>query len=134
MSHITKGKVDIAYRDAELLKKAIAGVGVLRENEKITIALGGDSYKNSSERYPLVLENPTDPRMRVGFKQEGESYVPFYDNWGNLGKWSNVSMARLKDRYIAHHYESKLQEEGFKTEVVEQRDGTLDVVFEEVAW
>lgn len=43
MSHIVKGKVQVAYKDKELLLKALEGVGVVVENSYTAWALATPS-------------------------------------------------------------------------------------------
>lgn len=134
MSHIVKGRVDLAYTDAQVLRKALESVGVVLEHEQATIATGVD-FVRSGERYPLVLQARHNPKFRIGFKPDQlGNYAPYYDQWGDLGTWSNQSLAAIKDRYIAYHYEKQLTEEGYKVSVHQQADGSLEVLAEEATW
>ena len=51
MSHIVKGQVQVAYKNKELLLKALEGVGVVVENEKLFRVGAGYTF----EKYPIVL-------------------------------------------------------------------------------
>lgn len=133
MSHIVRGQVNLAYTDVELLKRALSTIGTVHENERAVIATGVD-YVKSGEKYPIVLEARGNSKFRLGFKREGDYYVPYYDNWGDLGTWCNKSMEALKDRYIAFHYEQRLKAEGFEVKVQSLPDGSIEVLAEEATW
>ena len=134
MSHIVRGQVDLAYTDIEVLKKALASIGEVHENEFATIATGV-GYAKSGERYPLVLQSRGQADFRVGFKREANGgFAPYYDEWGDLGRWCNQANAAVKDRYIAYHYEKQLKAEGYDVSVHSQADGSLEVLAEEASW
>ncbi|WP_426719154.1 hypothetical protein [Enterobacter cloacae complex sp. 304I2] len=64
MSHIVKGKVQVAYKDKELLLKALEGVGVVVENEKLYRVGAGYTF----EKYPIVLIDQNNKEHRIGDK------------------------------------------------------------------
>lgn len=133
MSHIVKGKVNLAYTDLELLKKALSTLGTVLENERITVATGTD-YIKQGEKFPIVLQAKNNAKYCLGFKKEGPYYVPYYDNWGDLGRWCTQSVDALRDRYIAFHYERQLKSEGFEVKIRPLADGSLEVLAEEASW
>lgn len=134
MSHIVRGQVKLAYTDEEVLRKALATIGVVLENQRATIATGV-GYKQNGENYPIVLEATANKDFRIGFKREANgAFVPYYDNFGELGKWCAQANAALTDRYIAYHYEKQLISEGYNVELQTQSDGSIEVLASEVAW
>lgn len=135
MSHIVKGKVDIAYADREILHKALASMGTVHENERASIISSPGVFEYTQERYPIVLEASTDSRFRMGFKQDAQGrFAPYLDEYGELGAWCASALETLKDRYIAYHYQRQLESEGFKVDVRPMSDGSLEVVAEEAGW
>lgn len=66
MSHIVKGKVQVAYKDKELLLKALEGVGVVVENEKLYRVGAGYTF----EKYPIVLIDQNNKEHRIGYKEK----------------------------------------------------------------
>ena len=87
MSHIVRATIDLAYRDKELLIKALEAIGIVKENEGITIATGSSTYKMSRDKYDIVLESADGHKFRLGFRNENNMFVPFADEWGRLGEW-----------------------------------------------
>ena len=134
MSHIIKGRILRAFRDREVLLTALSHIGTVLENEKITVALGGSNYNLSRDRYDIVLESQEGHKFRLGFRQENDLFVPYYDEWGRLGTWVKTTMQQVDDRYLAHHYEKQLNAEGFKATVRKMINGALQVEAEELAW
>lgn len=135
MSHIVRGKVDLAYTDAEILKKALGTIGNVLENARATVALGGGNYQHSGEKFDLVLQDRRNTQYRLGFRREANGgFVPYYDQFSSLGRWCDESLEQVKDRYIAYHYQSQLDKEGFKSEVRFLENGGVEVVAEEVTW
>lgn len=70
MSHIVKGKVTVAYKDETLLRKALETLGIVVENERLYVALGGGSYSKAAGNYDLVLVNKSNPKFRIGYRNE----------------------------------------------------------------
>ena len=136
MSHIMRGKVAIAFNDEAVLRKALATLGNVLENQHATIATGTGTFARSPERYPLVLESSSNKNYRMGFKKEADgNFHPFFDEWGDLGRWCKEVNAATQDRYIAYHYEKELTSEGYKVAVHTMNDGSLEVVgMEEATW
>lgn len=130
MSHIVKGKVSVAYRSKELLLKALEGVGVVVENEKLYRV--GAGY--TSERYPLVLIDKNNKEHRIGYKETNGVWEQYQENYGSHGTWTKNASSKIQDRYLAFHYEQQLREEGFNVTVKQHNDGTLELEAEEVSW
>ena len=130
MSHIVKGKVSVKYKDPELLLKALEGLGRIEKNEKLyRVGLG-----YTTEKYPLVLIDERDKTKRIGFKQVGDSWQPYQENYGSYGRWTTRVAGKIEDRYIAYHYEKNLVSEGFSVQIQEHSDGSLELVAEEAVW
>lgn len=135
MSHIMKGKVSVAYNDEQVMRKTLQSLGLVLENEYATIATGSNSFARSPAKYPLVLQAATNKNYRMGFKQESDgNFHPFYDEWGDLGRWCKEVNAAVQDRYIAYHYEKQLTAEGYSVSVQPLQDGSLEVVAMEATW
>lgn len=66
MSHIVKGQVQVAYKNKELLLKALEGVGVVVENEKLFRVGAGYTF----EKYPIVLIDQNNKEHRIGYKEK----------------------------------------------------------------
>lgn len=66
MSHIVKGKVQVAYKDKELLLKALEGVGVVVEKRK---AVPRGRWLHLRE-YPIVLIDQNNKEHRIGYKEK----------------------------------------------------------------
>lgn len=130
MSHIVKGKVEVAYTNIDLLKKALSGVGVVSENERLFRV--GAGY--TSERYMVVVISPDNKDYRIGFNYENGLWVQYQENYGSHGTWTKGASKKIQDRYIAYHYEKNLVDEGFKVEIREHNDGSLELVAEEASW
>lgn len=130
MSHIVKGKVQTAYRDKELLIKALQNCGVLAENEKLyRVAVG-----YTREKYPLVLIDPNNKEHRIGYKEKNGVWEQYQEDYGSYGRWTKQISERVGDHYLAFHYEKQLKAEGWDVSVQRQADGTLEVVGEEACW
>lgn len=92
MSHIVKGKVSVAYRSKELLLKALEGVGVVVENEKLYRV--GAGY--TSERYPLVLIDKNDKEHRIGYKETNGIWEQYQEDYGSHGRWAKqAALSRI---------------------------------------
>lgn len=130
MSHIVKGKVTVPYKDLELLKRALQGLGHVVENERLYQVGSG----LTTQRYPLVLIDAHNKDLRIGFRLENEVWAQFQENYGAYGEWTKKTSARIQDRYIAFHYERQLKEEGFEIEIKEHHDGTIEVLAQEAVW
>lgn len=130
MSHIVKGKVQVAYKDQELLQRALSGLGAVVEKEKLYRV--GVGY--TMERYDLVLIDPQNKERRIGYKNEKGVWNQYQENYGSYGSWTKQVSDKIQDRYIAFHYEKNLKEEGFDVVVQEHNDGTLELVAEEACW
>lgn len=130
MSHIVKGKVQVAYKDKDLLLKALDGVGVVVENEKLYRVGAGYTL----EKYPVVLIDPKNKEHRIGYKEKNGVWEQFQENFGSYGNWTRGVSEKIQDRYIAFHYEQQLQEEGFNVVMKQHNDGTLELEAEEAVW
>lgn len=130
MSHIVKGKVQVTYKDKELLLKALEGVGVVTENEKLYRVGAGYTL----EKYPVVLIDPKNKEHRIGYKEKNGVWEQFQENYGSYGNWTRQASEKIQDRYIAFHYERQLQEEGFDVVMKQHNDGTLELEAEEAVW
>lgn len=130
MSHIVKAKINVLYQDKEVLEIAMSHVGVVRKNATISVALGGRQYRDSTSKYPLVLENPNNPMHRIGMREAGDRLEAFYDPFErDFRYWANQALSQLDDRYIAHHYEKQLHDEGcWDLEITAMDDGSLNLV------
>jgi len=129
MSHIVKGKVNIVYKDQELLIKALNGLGQLTTNE--TLYRVGEGF--TSEKYPLVLVGEKN-NQRIGYKENNGVWEQYQENYGSYGKWTKEISTKIQDRYIAYHYEKQLVDEGYSVSIKEFHDGTLELEAEEMAW
>lgn len=134
MSHIVKGKVTVAYKDETLLRKALETLGIVVENERLYVALGGGSYSKAAGSYDLVLVNKSNSKFRIGYRNENGEFNQYQENWGEMGSWTREVSSKVSDRYLAFHYEQQLTEEGFNVTVQEHNDGTLELVAEEAVW
>lgn len=130
MSHIVKGTVSVQYTDFDLLKSALAHLGIVAEREPLYRV--GPGY--TSERYDLVLIDPQDPQRRLGYNREGEVWVQYQEDYGQYGAWTRQISSKIQDRYIALHYQRNLKEEGFNCTITELHDGSLELVAEESVW
>lgn len=130
MSHIVKGKVQVAYKDKELLLKALEGVGVVVENEKLYRVGAGYTF----EKYPIVLIDQNNKEHRIGYKEKNGVWEQYRENYGSYGRWTQQASSKVQDRYIAFHYEQQLKEEGFSVTVKQHHDGTLELEAEEAVW
>lgn len=130
MSHIVKGKVKVAYKDQQLLKRALNGLGVVVEKEKLYQV--GVGY--TMERYDLVLIDPENKERRIGYKNENGVLSQYQENYGSYGSWTKQISDKIQDRYIAFHYEKNMKEEGFDVVIQEHKDGTLELIAEEACW
>ena len=130
MSHIVRAKVAVSYTDIEVLMKALSGLGNLYQNEQLyRIGVG-----LTSERYQLVLVDPSNTQHRMGFNLENDVFNQFVENYGSSGAWTNSVSSQIVDRYLAYHYAKQLEAENYKVSIVAQTDGSLEVVAEEVVW
>lgn len=123
MSHIVKGKVKTKYTDKVLLTEALSAVGNVRTNEKLYRVGAGFT----SERYDLVLIDSTDDTRRIGFNLKNGQYQQFQEDYGSYGDWTKSVSQMIEDRYLAHHYKQALELEGFKVNVIEKHDGTIEL-------
>lgn len=130
MSHIVKGKVQVAYKDKDLLLKALEGVGVVVENEKLYRV--GVGY--TLEKYPIVLIDQNNKEHRIGYKETNGVWEQYQENYGSYGLWTQQTSSKVQDRYLAFHYEQQLKEEGFIVTVKQHHDGTLELEAEEAVW
>ncbi|MHC6555012.1 hypothetical protein [Escherichia coli] len=130
MSHIVKGKVQVAYKDKDLLLKALEGVGVVVENEKLYRVGVGYTF----EKYPIVLIDQSNKEHRIGYKEKNGVWEQYQENYGTHGCWTQQASSKVQDRYIAFHYEQQLKEEGFSVTVTQHHDGTLELEAEEAVW
>lgn len=130
MSHIVKGKVQVAYKDKELLLKALEGVGVVVENEKLYRVGAGYTF----EKYPIVLIDQNNKEHRIGYKEKNGVWEQYQENYGSYTRWTQQASSKVQDRYIAFHYEQQLKEEGFSVTVKQHHDGTLELEAEEAVW
>ena len=130
MSHIVRAKVAVSYTDIDVLMKALSGLGNLYQNEQLyRIGVG-----LTSERYQLVLVDPSNTQHRMGFNLENDVFNQFVENYGSSGAWTNSVSSQIVDRYLAYHYAKQLEAENYKVSIVAQTDGSLEVVAEEVVW
>jgi hypothetical protein len=123
MSHIVKGKVKTKYTNEVLLKEAVNGLGIVKTKEKLYRVGAGFT----SEKYDLVLIDSTDDTHRIGWNLKDGQYHQFQENYGSHGQWTNSVSQMIEDRYLAHHYKQALETQGFKVNVIEQRDGTIEL-------
>jgi len=130
MSHIVKGKVQVAYKNKALLLRALEGVGLIVENEKLYRVGAGYTF----EKYPIVLIDPKNKDHRIGYKENAGVWEQYQENFGSYGRWTQQASALIQDRYIAFHYEQELVEEGFSVTVRQHHDGTLELEAEEAVW
>ncbi|EPK6993029.1 hypothetical protein L7M13_003625 [Klebsiella pneumoniae] len=130
MSHIVKGQVQVAYKSKELLLKALEGVGVVVENEKLFRVGAGYTF----EKYPIVLIDQNNKEHRIGYKEKNGVWEQYQENYGSYGRWTQQASSKVQDRYIAFHYEQQLKEEGFSVTVKQHHDGTLELEAEEAVW
>lgn len=130
MSHIVKGTVKVAYTDQALLLKALNGLGLVVENEKLYRVGAGYTF----ERYPIVLVDPRNKEHRLGYKPENGIWNQYQEDYGACGRWTKGVAEKIQDRYIAFHYEKNLLEEGFNVKIQEHNDGSLELVAEEATW
>ncbi len=130
MSHIVKGKVDVAYTDRELLVKALSGLGIVAGNE--TLYRVGVGY--TKEKYTLVLIDKSDPEKRIGYQEINGVWTQFQEDYGTYGAWTKRTAEAIQDRYLAYHYEKQLTDEGFNVQICQLADGSLEIVAEETAW
>lgn len=130
MSHIVKGKVAVAYVNEQHLLKALNGLGILTQHDKLYRV--GAGY--TSERYDYVLASEHDSTRRIGFNLVRGVWEQFEENFGTYGQWTREISTKIQDRYLAIHYEAELKNEGFTVTVTQKQDGTLELVAEEAAW
>ncbi len=83
MSHIVKGQVQVAYKNKELLLKALEGVGVVVENEKLFRVGAGYTF----EKYPIVLIDQNNKEHRIGYKEKNGVWEQYQENYGSYGRW-----------------------------------------------
>ncbi|KRP78397.1 MULTISPECIES: hypothetical protein [Pseudomonas] len=130
MSHIVRAKVAVSYTDIDVLMKALSGLGNLYQNEQLyRIGVG-----LTSERYQLVLVDPSNSKHRLGFNLENGVFNQFVENYGSSGDWTKSVSTQIVDRYLAYHYAKQLEAENYNVSIVAQTDGSLEVVAEEVVW
>jgi len=129
MSHIVKGKVAVAYSDTVVFKTALAELGTLLTNERLYRV--GAGY--TSERYDLVLQHPERPQFRLGFNLEGGRYMPYQEDYGDVGEWTRRVSTELADLYLAYHYAAALRAENYQVEI-RRENGYLEVIAEEAVW
>ena len=130
MSHIVKGKVNVAYKEKEILIKALEGLGFVTQDEKLYRV--GAGY--TTEKYPLVLVDRNNKEHRIGYKEKNGVWEQYQEDYGSYGHWTQQVSSKIQDRYIAFHYEKQLLEEGFNVTIKQHNDGTLELEAEEVAW
>lgn len=135
MSHISKGLVKVSMKNKDLLIKTLMHFGKVAENDIIYAYQGNGRYTTDNKKYDLVLINEKHPKQRIGFNIVNNiDYEPFYDNYGELGTWINGIKMKIEDRYIAHHYEKELMEEGFNVVITEAANGAYEVEALEEVW
>lgn len=130
MSHIVKGKVEVAYNNPALLVKALTTLGIVAENERLYRV--GVGYTN--EKYPLVLIDSDNPQHRIGYKERNGVWEQYQENYGSYGQWTQKTASAIQDRYLAFHYEKQLLDEGFSVKISQLQDGSLELVAEEATW
>lgn len=130
MSHIVKGKVAVRFESKEYLLKALRGLGVVAENEKLYRV--GVGY--TQETYPLVLISADDPSRRIGYRQSNGVWEQYQENYGDYGRWTRTVGSLIQDRYIAYHYEQQLKDEGFTVLIHQHVDGSIELEAEEMVW
>jgi hypothetical protein len=130
MSHIVQGKIKTAFKDEELLMKALAGLGTVRINEKLYRV--GPGY--TAEKYDIVLIDESNPHNRLGFNRHSGVFVQYQEEYGSVGAWTRRVSAKIQDRYIAFHYEKELVKDGFDVSIQEHKDGTVELLATEAGW
>lgn len=130
MSHITRGRINVAYKDKELLLRALNGLGTVVENERLYRVGPG----LTSERYPLVLMDSKNNKYRIGYQESNGVWQQFQEDYGSYGEWTKRTSELVEGRYLAFHYERQLVDEGFEVEMEYLKDGTIDLVANEVGW
>jgi len=135
MSHISKATIKVAMTNKNTLITALSKIGTVYANTHIYRHMGGSSYPKSSETYDIVLESLENKNHRIGFSLNSDgNYQMHYDDYGALGKWIKNVEDSVYDRYIAHHYEAQLKQEGYDVKVIANEQGELEVEANEMAW
>lgn len=129
MSHIVKGKVTVAYSDAVVFITALTELGIVLTNERLYRVMVG----YTTERYDLVLQHPERPQFRLGFNLEDGRYMPYQEDYGDVGEWTRRVSAELADMYLAQHYAAALRAENYQVEI-RRENGHLEVIAEEAVW
>lgn len=132
MSHVVKSTV-VQFSDLELLKKTLYSLGNVHENAPINIATGS-GYKKTQELYLLVLESQENKHFRLGIKQGCEFYEVYYDNWGDMGQHLTALTIKLKNHYLAHHYEQQYKAQGYEVSFNENAMGAIEFEAVEGGW
>lgn len=130
MSHIVKGKVNVAYKEDEFLIKALSGLGILLKDQKLYRV--GAGY--TSETYDLVLVDEKNKDYRIGYKKVGGVWHQFQEDYGSYGRWTKKISDKVQDRYLAYHYEKQLNDEGYDVVINQENDGSLVLEADERCW
>jgi len=116
MSKIVKATVNVDMNEREVLKKALSHFGRVSERGKNGINLHSDELRMRS----MSFDWGRDGRVQVKYDEDDHRAIGL--------------LRRVEDRYLAHHYEKGLVEEGFEVSINELQSGALELVANEAGW